>query len=626
MRSPRFPITALCISVLVCFCGLIESSLAAGNRLSIAGQTIDVVGDLKGFDLSLRTRTIESGLDVALLTLYRDEAAPPPRITVKWSQASQDIAGVWTPDFSAGRTVPPDWREIGKHLHSMLTVQAPVLALFGSDGTNRLTVAVSDAVNPVLLDARVREEDARVYQSIDLFSERHEKVRSFGVEIRFDARPVPYYMALRDVAEWWAGLPGYRPVPVPEIAREPMYSTWYSYHQNLDPDRLLDEVRAARLMGFRAIIVDDGWQTLDSSRGYAFAGDWKPERLTGMRKFVDAVHAEGMKALLWYSVPFVGEKSAAYGKFRGKFLECIDHYGACVLDPRYPEVRRYLIDHYKRAVGVWGWDGLKLDFIDRFRTQDDTVLEATGGRDYASVYDAVDRLMTDVITELRAIEPDVAIEFRQHYIGPKMRTYGNMFRAHDSPNLAFVNRRKVVDLRLLSGDTAVHSDMIMWHDHEPVQIAAFQLLNVLFSVPQVSVRLGDIPEDHAEMIRFWIDYWRRNRGVLLDGALEADSPLLNYPIVSGRTGEKRIVALYHDQVVDLDASDGARGEIDVVNAKNSRRVVLDAHGEMGRYEAVVRDCRGIEQSRRAVRLKKGVVSFDVPVSGLLSLRRAARPR
>jgi len=36
------------------------------------------------------------------------------------------------------------------------------------------------------------------------------------------------------------------------------------------------------------IIVDDGWQTLDSARGYAYTGDWQPERMPDMKGFGSA--------------------------------------------------------------------------------------------------------------------------------------------------------------------------------------------------------------------------------------------------------------------------------------------------------------------------------------------------
>ncbi|GEM_PF-6107426 len=48
--------------------------------------------------------------------------------------------------------------------------------------------------------------------------------------IRIETRDIFYADSLREVDEWWAGLPGCEPSVVPEIARLPMYSTWYSFH------------------------------------------------------------------------------------------------------------------------------------------------------------------------------------------------------------------------------------------------------------------------------------------------------------------------------------------------------------------------------------------------------------
>jgi len=288
-----------CIASLVQ--GLVFAQLVAASEaaLTVGGQRLRVIGDSSGFELNLQQASLADGLDVARLTLTHQRATAPPQLTVQWSRPSHDIAGVWTSDFSASRTSPPDWREVGKLLHSMLTQQAAVLTLFGSDDSNRITVAVSDAINPVTMDARIREEDARIHLSIDLFSERHQKVKEISVEIRFDQRDIPFDSALKGVSGWWAGMPGHEPAPVPELARQPMYSTWYSYHQNIEPESMLAEVKAAKRLGFQAIIVDDGWQTLDSSRGYAHTGDWKPERLSRIEDFVNAVHAEGMAAILW---------------------------------------------------------------------------------------------------------------------------------------------------------------------------------------------------------------------------------------------------------------------------------------------------------------------------------------
>jgi alpha-galactosidase len=594
-------------------------SADAPRAVRAAGFDIAVIGDLKGFAVRLDSRRLAEGLEVLALRLTSPNGPQaPPQLTLRWAQPSHDVAGQWATGRHMTKTLRPDWSG-GRLQRSMFAREAPVSGLFASDDRNVLTFAVSDALNTVLTGSGIREEDGLVYNEVVLFSEPHRSLGEYTAEIRIDRRPVPYWTALREVGEWWAGMPAYAPAPVPEPARLPMYSTWYSYHQGVDADALLREMAAGRKLGFESIIVDDGWQTLDSARGYAFTGDWRPERMPEMKGFVDATHALGAKVLLWYAVPFVGKNAQAAARFKDRSLRYDERLGAYVLDPRYPEVREYLIDTYRRAIREWGVDGFKLDFIERFVADEQTVLEATQGRDFASVNEAADRLMTEVLAELRKVKPGVMIEFRQPYIGPLIRKYGNMLRASDCPNSYVANRVKTTDLRLLSGATAVHADMIMWHPGEPVEVAALQLLNVLFSVPQVSVRLQQIPPEQLAMLDFYTGYWRRNRELLLDGEFEALSPLGNYPVLRARRGGRQIVGLYADSVVRLDGR--TLETIDVVNAKSSRAVVLDADGDLGSYRVTVRDCQGRVVRSDRVRLSQGLTRFDVPVSGLLTLER-----
>ena len=587
------------------------------QTVKAAGFDIEVFGDLKGFSLTSDTKKLADGVEALALTLRSPSPATPPRFSLKWSIPSHDVAGHWMTGRHQTKTIRPDWA--GSRMQaSMLAREAPVSCLFSSDSRNVLTFAVSDALNTISSGSGVREEDGMIYNEVVFFSERHKALTEYAVQVRIDRRPVPYETALHEVAEWWAAMAEYTPAATPQPARLPVYSTWYNYHQNVDAAVLLKEVAIAKQLGYESIIVDDGWQTLDSRRGYAFTGDWEPERIPDMKGFVDGCHNLGVKVVLWYAVPFMGKNAKAAARFKEKALRFDERLGTYVLDPRYPEVRQYLVDTYTRAIRDWGIDGFKLDFIERFVADEQTVLDATGGRDYASVNEAADRLMTDVMAAVRRLKPDVMIEFRQAYIGPLIRKYGNMFRASDSPNAYLANKVKTVDLRLLSGSTVVHADMIMWHDREPVELAAFQFLNILFSVPQLSVRLGEIPKDHFAMVKFYTDYWVANRDVLLDARIEAPNPLANYPLVRARAGDKQIIAFYADMVGRI--AEPTR-RIDLVNAKHSRGIVLASEKAAGTYRYDVRDCQGRVVRSGELRLGPSPVEIEVPVSGLVSLQR-----
>lgn len=580
-----------------------------------AKQAMQIEADKSEFTFKVTDIKNNNGVFTAVIRLDSKFKAHPPLFTVKWNHASIDIAGLWTPAFDNDYEIHADWSS--KTLDSKLTRNAPAYTLFGHDDVNRYTVAVSDAINPVNLSAKVREEDSRIYNSIEFFSEQYQKTTHYEVELRIDTRPVAFSKSLAGVANWWAAMEQYKPIDVPEVATEPMYSTWYSYHQDITHEALLSETKMAAELGYKAIIVDDGWQTNDSNRGYAYTGDWEPERLNNMGKFVADVHKLDMKALLWYSIPFMGEKAKLVDEFKGKYLRHIPSLQTYVLDPRFPEVREYLIAHYVKAVRDWKWDGLKLDFIDQFKSDENTVLEAIDGRDFASVYEAVDKLMSDMITELKAVNPDVMVEFRQRYIGPAMRKYGNMFRATDIPNGAVKNRQRIVNLRVLSGDTAVHSDMLMWHYNEPVEIAALQLLNIFHSVPQLSVRLAELPTKHLKMVKYYTNYWKENKDILLNGEFQPSGIISRYPLISSHKSGKQIVALYDNLAVKV-VTDNIE-IIDIINAKKSSDVIVQLNKSWNKVKIVVTDSTGHVVREEVKPIKNHLLNISTPVSGLVSI-------
>jgi len=617
---PSFSLVLAVVTASVLLIGpALPGALGQSTQSTLFNFTVEdfkVEGDLGSFAAALDLETLPSGVQRLRLEVTAPEPATPPELVLRWTVPSVDIDGYWNPNIAIDKV--GFWRN---SVDSRSTNNAPIITLLNGADRNRLTFAVSDALRPVESRCYLREEDALFHCSVRFFAERSPATDRYSVDLRFDGRDIAYPEAIADVADWWAAQEGYEPSPVPDAARWPMYSTWYSFHQNLDPDEVIAELEIAKQLGYEAVIVDDGWQTLDSSRGYAYTGDWEPERIPDMRGFVDRVHDLGMDFLLWYSLPFMGENAKGFEDFQGKYLSYWEGQGTWVLDPRYPEVRELIISTYERALADWDLDGFKIDFIDRFTPDEETVLTAEDGRDFASVDAAVDRLMTDVMERLRRIKPDIMIEFRQRYIGPLMRKYGNMFRAVDCPNNAVANRVETMDLRLLSGNTAVHSDMFMWHPDDTVEHAALQILNVLFSVPQLSVRLNQVPEDHLAMVRFWTEYWRENREVLLDGTLQPARPAALYPMIHASNEEKTIVGLYEEMVVRIgaEAISGTAQVIDVVNAKPGMTVVLQVENDLGSRKVSTFDVTGnlIDQSTR--RLAAGVHAFGVPPSGLLRI-------
>ena len=553
----------------------------------------------------------ETAEEVTLLEVnirFTPKQSPRP-ITVEWELPCMELVSHLNIDgwSEVSKSLGANWRM--RTTKSHLCTGAPVHCLLGADQKNRLTIATADAATPLEIKTGIIEEGAMLLCRVVFFTQPLNPLEEYRTLLRIDRRPLPFYQTFARVDAWWQEQ-GLRCAPVPPAAKQPMYSTWYSLHQKYNTNQILEQCRLAKEMGMETVIIDDGWQTEDTHRGYAYCGDWipAPGKIPDMATLSDQIHQLGMKVMLWYSVPYVGKNTKAYQEFQGCFLSGFDQNDWGVLDPRFPQVRRYLSDLYARALKDYRLDGLKLDFMDSFRYHEGAGIG--GERDTDSVEDGVERLISHIARQLRTIRPDVMIEFRQTYIGPKIRRYGNMLRAADCPADPFVNRYRTLLLRLTSGTCAVHSDMITWHPSEPVESAARQLLNVLFSVPQISVLLDQLPEEHMKMLQFYLDFWKRYQGVFLEGELIPHAPAANFTKASAQSNGVAVTVLYEEPTVSIET---AHATAVVINAMGTEEVWLRVKGDRPR-PVVFYDCMGNCAGEEL--LPCGISALRLPLSGM----------
>lgn len=560
--------------------------------------------------ISINTIAKEGGIELYELKVIYPEERIPERFNVSFPTPDIDMYSVWSPSVKYDRHLGPNWSK--RTTSSRLASGMPIHSLVSMSGKNRVTVALSDAKTPISISTGVCEEDANIHWDINFFTVKVAPLKEYSVIIRIDTRDIAYYDAIYDVVTWWENDCGYTPAYVPEHAKLPMNSLWYSYHQYLDVDTIIQECTLAKALGMDSVILDDGWQTDDYNRGYQFCGDWEvtPTKIPDMKQLVDRIHDMGMKVVLWYSVPYVGKWTKAYTRFSSMMLDQTgDNTSFWSVDPRYKEVREYLIDVYSRALKEWGLDGLKLDFIDSFALKGKS-LEYDARRDYQSLEEAVDTLMTDITDALRAINPEVLIEFRQTYVGPAIRKYGTMLRVSDCPNDAICNRQDIIDLRLTSGKTAVHSDPLMWHLDDTVEAAALQFINALYGVPQISVKLAKISEEHRKMLAFYLSFWRENRDILTEGKILAANPESAYSIVCAEKEGNAIFTAYTDPVID----GTSYAKIAAVNASRHRSLIIKgADGKT--YKSF--DCMGNVQEEGVI--DGALYEIMVPLGGMIQI-------
>ena len=579
------------------------------QRLNTHNVSILFQAEDSQFDLQCQGVEVSADIYEITLKMKSEQAALPPAVKLNWQLPVCESPIIWMSGYKGGPTA--NW---GRKFPVSGASQAPVVTIMSQAGNNRLTFACSEAIIPKTMSAGVVEENACFDCYVSIFESVKPKLTEYETVIRLDFSAIPYYKTLKSIADWWNGFYPY--LQVPEHARLPMYSAWYSFHQQLDPEGLEKQCKLAREIGCESIIVDDGWQTSDNNRGYAYCGDWEvaEDKIPDMRRHVDNVHDIGLKYLLWYSVPFVGKHSKAVERFKNKVLNPIERLETYVLDPRFPDVREFLVELYENALKDWDLDGLKLDFIDSFRQPDPEKDIPNPERDYESVDQAVEVLLLEVIKRLQKLKPELLIEFRQSYIGPAMRQYGNMLRAGDVPNDYLGNRTRIVDIRLLCGETAAHSDMIMWHATDTVESAAMQLINIIFSVPQISVLLDKIPQEHVDMLSFYLQFWRQHRDVLLDGEFKPLSPELNYPVVSAENSSKQVVAFYARQPATI-FSEGQK-QLILINGTFTDSVIVETEQSLSLNIKVMK-CTGEQVHQGELLLNKGLNKITIPPAGVL---------
>ena len=553
-------------------------------------------------------KEIVDGIAYFDFCLNAEVAFIPEPISVRFEVPTVEEYSVWSPSLGFSRHLGPDWSK--RRTSSRLASGMPLHSLLSLDGKNRMTVALSDAIVPTSIGTGIYEENACTRWDISFFTIKISPIKEYRATIRIDTRDIAYYDSIYDVVSWWEEECGYAPAYVPEHAKLPMNSLWYTYHQQLDVEDILKECKLSKEIGMETVIIDDGWQTDDNSRGYAFCGDWElaTKKIPSMKKFVEDIHQIGMKVMLWYSVPFVGLYAKNYDRFKDMLLaETGNNRDYWSLDPRYKEVRDFLVQTYSNALIEWKLDGLKLDFIDSFALKGMS-LEPDPRRDYESLEEAIDVLMTDITKALTAINSEVLIEFRQSYVGPAIRKYGNMLRVADCPNDAIANRLGSVNLRLTSGNTAVHSDMIMWHYDDTVESAALQFSNILYAVPQISVKLAKLKPDHKKMLEYYISFWREHRDILTEGKLLAASPESAYSLVCAQKDGKAVFTAYTDTVIDC------KKYSYVVAVNSTRYNWLIVKNAIGRSYKIV-DCMGnkIEEGN----VDSNLSEINVPLSGMI---------
>jgi alpha-galactosidase len=524
-----------------------------------------------------------------------------------------DYHAVWTHSRSQTTLREIAW---GYHVPSCANIGMPALGFVTRDGTAKHFFGWLDQITETTLDLKVIEDSlpGPVYRGI--FSKPLPKSRlhdgRWTEQLYVSSRGAPWPVEVAGYVNVHDELTGFEQPEIPEGAYDPVFCSWYAIHHDLTQGWLLRNAAKARELGFKTVIVDDGWYYDGPGVWGEFprAGHWSPsaEKFPDLGAMVKSLHDIGVKVMLWTSPFMLGIRSKAWDRLKG-FALGPEQMRARMLCPRCPEPRADAVESMKDLITRYDIDGLKLDFIDWV---DLSPCQGEHEHDCETAGEGLLRFYDLIESELKGLKPDLLIEFRVRYANLVGRRVATAFRADDAPCDFDANRARIVNIRSFSGSVPAHFDPAFWHPDETDENVARHMINSIFCVPTVSVDLEKAAQSHLDIVKNWIGFYNSHRDALAKSNLDADLWFGTFPMLKVTECDVSILGLFGSgkEVYTLPPS----RQVFVLNATQSDQVRLECPTVAG---GRVVGARGEELGPR--HLIGGLNGVDIPVGGRLEV-------
>jgi alpha-galactosidase len=254
-----------------------------------------------------------------------------------------NFQGMNATDYGGGMPVVDVWRrDVGLAVGHLELVPKSVSLPVTRPARDRATVGVRLDVGRTLLPG-----------------ERLTTLRTFVAVHRGD-----HYQALRAYRQLMLRQ-GVRLATAPASAFEPIWCAW-GYGREFTLDQVLASLPVVEKLGFGWVTLDDGWQVAE--------GDWSPVPAkfplgdADMKGFVDRIHAAGFRAQLWWA-PLAADPGSRLERDHPEWLlrnqdgstQAITWWDSLYLCPAHRAVQEDARAFVRKALGEWGFDGLKID-------------------------------------------------------------------------------------------------------------------------------------------------------------------------------------------------------------------------------------------------------------------------
>ena len=473
-----------------------------------------------------------------------------------------DIHGYWIPENRTPST----------KIHWVITAESaaqrsfPFISFFNAGQLNRLSVGTTDLIDDTRITAKMNQEKC----TYDLTVEIALSALSEDFELIIDQREQIWTGSLAD----WRSIAGGKLPEFPAGAWEPVYCTWYAVHASVLQDWVEENARIAADLGFKTLIIDDGW-CFDAMRRvtpetlvtwYELIGDWEMSKI----KFPDfdahrqRVQAMGMKYLLWMTPFLIGNKSGIYQEIkdtlRPEYVE-----GCHVFNSNHPDAASKIIAKMRHVIEDYKLDGVKIDFLDSILPNINTPLGA----------DTM-QFIREMTRNIREVNPEALIEFRQSYATLQMIPYGTQFRAGDVPFDFIDNFQRLCQIRISMGDNIpIHADPAYWHPQESAENISRHMIASLVGVPMLSMDMTCLSELEHTIIGFWLKFYQEHRNTLNFGKWDIAYHQSGVTYAMSVTPEETVIIL-HDSARLSEALGKSSGKVWICNLSPDKPVLENA--------------------------------------------------
>jgi len=167
----------------------------------------------------------------------------------------------------------------------------------------------------------------------------------------------------------------------------------------------------------------------------------------------------------------------------------------------------------------------------------------------------------------------------------------------------------MVHLRTLCGTAPLYYDPSLWSADDSTSTVHRHMVPSLFCVPSVGAPIMDLPQQHLDIVRDWLAFYRRHQPVLNAGRFQALWAGGDYQALMADRGQRRVAAVFSRHPLALDG----RRETWLINAA-SDRIITTRMGRAGR--AVIEDAAG-RACARPRRIGKGLQEITCPTGRVI---------